>query len=77
MSYRVVYGETMPAWERIFPTMRAAKAFAKEHEGFGDIVFSVKKVVPDEAPQCLTAAAEAGAVDEFIERARRELASAD
>ena len=29
MSYRVVYGETMPAWERTFPTKREAKAFAK------------------------------------------------
>lgn len=27
MSYRVVYGETRPAWEKIFPTMREAKAF--------------------------------------------------
>ena len=58
-GYRVVYGESRPAWERIFPTMRAAKAFAKEHEGFGDVIFSVKKVVPGEGPQCLTAAIDA------------------
>ena len=31
MNYRVVYGETMPAWEKIFDTKREAYAFAKEH----------------------------------------------
>ena len=56
MSYRVVYGESRPAWEKIFPTMREAKAFAKEHESFGDIIFSIKKVVPGEGPQSITAA---------------------
>jgi hypothetical protein len=58
-GYRVVYGESRPAWERIFPTMRAAKVFAKEHESFGDVIFSVKKVVPGEPPQSMTAAIEA------------------
>ncbi|MBR0693626.1 hypothetical protein [Bradyrhizobium lablabi] len=56
MSYRVVYGETLPAWERIFPTMREAKAFAKEHETMGDVIFSVRKVVPGEPPQSMAAA---------------------
>lgn len=56
MSYRVVYGETRPAWEQIFPTLRAAKAFAKEHESFGDVIFSVRKVVPGEGPQSIMAA---------------------
>lgn len=55
-GYRVVYGESRPAWEKIFLTMREAKAFAKKHEGFGDIVFSIKPVVPGEAPQSMTAA---------------------
>jgi hypothetical protein len=50
MSYRVVYGETMPAWEKEFPTLRAAKAFAKEHESFGDIIFSIAKVKPNDSP---------------------------
>lgn len=59
MSYRVVYGETMPAWEQIFPTQREAKAFAKKHESFGDIIFSIKKVVEGERPQSMTAAIEA------------------
>lgn len=62
MSYRVVYGETMPAWEQTFPTLREAKAFAKEHQGFGDLIFSVKKVVAGEGPQSLTAAIDAGKV---------------
>lgn len=56
MSYRVVYGETRPAWEQTFPTMREAKAFAKKHESFGDKIFSVAKVVPGEPPQSLAAA---------------------
>jgi hypothetical protein len=55
-GYRVVYGESRPAWEQIFPTMRAARAFAKEHESFGDVIFSVKKVVPGEGPQSIAAA---------------------
>lgn len=58
MSYRVVYGETMPAWEKIFPTMREAKAFAKEHEGFGDVIFSITRVVAGEPPMSMTAALE-------------------
>lgn len=58
-SYRVVYGETRPAWEKIFPTMREARAFSKEHESFGDIIFSVKKVVEGEGPQSLMGAIEA------------------
>ncbi len=66
MSYRVVYGETMPAWERIFPTLNAARAFAKEHKSFGDIIFSISKVLPGQRPQSLTAAIEAGAVAEFV-----------
>lgn len=59
MSYRVVYGETRPAWERIFPTRREAVAFAKKHESFGDVIFSIAKVVPGEAPQSLMAALDA------------------
>ena len=58
-SYRVVYGETIPAWELIFPTLREAMTFAKEHESFGDIIFSIAKVVPGEAPKSLTAAIDA------------------
>lgn len=61
-GYRVVYGETMPAWEKIFPTKRAAKAFAKKHESFGDIIFSIAKVIPGEPPKSLTAAIENGDV---------------
>lgn len=61
MSYRVVYGETRPAWEKIFPTKREADAFAKKHESFGDIIFSIKKVVSGEPPQSLMAAIEASA----------------
>lgn len=59
MSYRVVYGESRPAWERIFKTMKEARAFAKEHKSFGDIIFSIKKVIPGEAPQSWTGAIDA------------------
>lgn len=62
MIYRVVYGETMPAWEQVFPSLRKAKAFAKEHENFGDVVFSISKVLPGQRPQSLAAAIEAGTV---------------
>lgn len=55
-GYRVVYGETRPACEKIFPTRREARAFAKEHRSLGDTIFSIKKVVPGEAPQSIVAA---------------------
>jgi len=55
MSYRVVYGENYPSWERTLPTKREADAFAKEHKSFGDRIFSVKKTVEGEPPQSLTA----------------------
>lgn len=69
-GYRVVYGETMPAWEKIFPTMKEAKAFAKEHESFGDVIFSITPVVPGERPRSLAAAIDAGDVAGFARRAR-------
>lgn len=59
MAYRVVFGETIPAWERIFPTKAEADAFAIEHLSFGDIIFSVKKVVAGEPPRSLMTAIEA------------------
>lgn len=62
MQYRVVYGETMPAWEKIFDSKHEAQVFAKEHESFGDIVFSITKVIKGEAPQSLQAAIDAGLV---------------
>lgn len=60
MSYRVVYGETIPAWEKIFLTEREAKAFAKKHRSFGDVIFSIRKVVPGERPMSMTAQLAAG-----------------
>jgi hypothetical protein len=59
MSYRVVYGETLPSWEQTFPTKREAQVFAKKHRGFGDRIFSVAKVVPGEPPRSITAALDA------------------
>lgn len=56
MAYRVVYGEGRPAWEKIFETRREARAFAKEQKRLGDVIFSIKKVVPGELPQSITAA---------------------
>lgn len=56
MKYRVVYGETMPAWERTFQTLREARAFAKKHQSFGDVIFSIAKIVPGEGPKSLMAA---------------------
>lgn len=56
MSYRVVYGETRPMWEKIFPTRREANAFAKKHRSFGDLIFSIRKVVPGEPPRSILVA---------------------
>ena len=56
MTYRVVYGETMPAWEQTFPTLKKAEAFAKAQKRLGDLVFSIAKVIPGEAPRSLMAA---------------------
>jgi 2-hydroxychromene-2-carboxylate isomerase len=54
-GYRVVYGETMPAWEKIFRTKYQAEEFAREQKRVGDTIFSIKKVVPGEGPQSMTA----------------------
>lgn len=54
--WRVVYGETLPAWEQIFGSRRAARAFASKQRSVGDIVFSIRKVVPGEEPQSMMAA---------------------
>jgi hypothetical protein len=56
MTYRVVYGETMPAWEQTFPTKREAEAFANRHKSFGDLIFEVSKVAPNDPPKSLMAA---------------------
>ena len=53
MNYRVVYGETMPAWERTFPSRREAETFANRCRERGDIVFSVARTVPGEPPKSL------------------------
>lgn len=56
MSYVVVYGETMPAWEQRFSTKRATEAFIKKHESFGDVIFSVEKInVNDKRPRGIIA----------------------
>ena len=44
MPYRVVYGETMPAWEKIVPTTRAADRFKRQREHVGDVVFSIARM---------------------------------
>lgn len=64
-GYRVVYGETIPAWERILPTLGEAEAFAKEQKTVGDMIFSIAEVLPDQPPQSLAAAIEADAVETF------------
>ena len=56
MPYRVVYGETMPAWEKIVPTRRAADRFKRQRERVGDVVFSIARVIEGEPPQSITAA---------------------
>lgn len=57
MSYRVVYGETMPAWERIFATKKEADTFARMQQSVGDVIFSVKPVKPgDDRPYSVMAA---------------------
>ena len=55
-QWRVVYGETIPAWERKFPTKREAPEFANAQKKVGDVIFSVAKVVPEEGPRSLMAA---------------------
>lgn len=61
-GWRVVYGETRPAWEQLFPTKREAEAFAKKHRSFGDVIFSIARCVPGEPPRSMAAViAQAGA----------------
>lgn len=55
--YKVVYGETMPAWEKTFATKREAEAFAKKHRSFGDVIYFCGKITPgvDDGPRSLGA----------------------
>lgn len=62
MTVRVVYGETMPAWEKTFPTMREAKAFAKKHKGFGDTIYDISEVRAGDPPKSMAAIIEAGMI---------------
>ncbi len=55
-KWRVVYGETMPAWERTFQTKREAEAFARKHKSFGDVIFSITRIVPGEPPRSIMTA---------------------
>lgn len=59
MPYRVVYGETIPAWEQTFKTKGEADAFALKHLSYGDIIFGVNEIVEGEPPQSLMAAIQA------------------
>lgn len=43
-GYCVTYGETIPVWSRILPSLAAANEFADKHRSFGDIVFSIEAV---------------------------------
>ncbi len=63
MPYRVVYGETMPAWEKIVPATRAADRFKRQREHVGDVVFSIAKVIEGEPPQSILAAIEEASKD--------------
>jgi hypothetical protein len=45
----------MPAWEQTFPTKREANAFAKKHKSFGDLIFEVSKIIPNDPPKSLMA----------------------
>lgn len=56
MKWRVVYGETRPMWERSFMTRREAREFAAKHRAFGDVIYSIARIVPGEPPQSITAA---------------------
>lgn len=69
MTYRVVYGETRPAWEKVFPTKRKADAFAKQQRKCGDTVFSVEKTVAGEPPKSLMAAIRLSNVKGYLTKA--------
>lgn len=70
MAYRVVYGESRPAWEKRFKTRREAEAYAVSQLRCGDIIFRVSKVKIGEEPQSLMAAIEAAKHDQFMSKVR-------
>lgn len=45
-GYRVTYGETLPVWSRVLPTLDAAEAFANKQRSVGDVVFGIEAVTP-------------------------------
>jgi hypothetical protein len=57
-NWRVVYGETIPAWEQTFRTREEARKFVRQHKEMGDVIFSMRKVIEGEGPQSLAAAIE-------------------
>ena len=63
-KWRVVYGESLPAWEKLFPTRKAAREFALAQLDMGDIVFRISKVIPGDGHQSITAVLDAARAGE-------------
>lgn len=42
-GYRVVYGEMMPVWSKVLPSLKEANAFAEKCRSIGDIVFRIEE----------------------------------
>lgn len=44
MKYFILYGETLPVWEREFHSWKEASAFLKRCADLGDIVFRFERI---------------------------------
>lgn len=54
-KWLVVYGETMPAWEKEFDTLKEACKFAQYHHRLGDQIYLIGPVVPGQVKSIMAA----------------------
>lgn len=56
MKYRIVYGETMPAWSREITTMKELQKFVARCMSVGDLIFGIEELREGYQPRirCVT-----------------------
>lgn len=56
MKYRVIYGETMPAWTKELSTEAAVLAWVKRCLDLGDLIFGIEALEEGDTPQFMSLA---------------------
>lgn len=50
MTYKIVYGETRPAWSQEFATKRELLKFVNRCVSVGDLIFGIEQIRKGDAP---------------------------